>query len=127
MTEAAIAIPNLLYTYAMRFDDGDFAGAGSGRPASRDDHTAPAIGQHLVDIDRACPSEKLAAWPQTIEQEHDVVRGHRFLDQVGEPERSQPIPSSASVCFVVHADKPDAGPLCIFDKPRVQPRSRIID
>lgn len=23
----AIAIPNLLYTYAMRFDDGDFAGA----------------------------------------------------------------------------------------------------
>ena len=27
MTQAAIAIPNLLYTYAMRFDDGDFAGA----------------------------------------------------------------------------------------------------
>ena len=27
MTDAAIAIPNLLYTYAMRFDDGDFAGA----------------------------------------------------------------------------------------------------
>ncbi|MBU6269397.1 MAG: nuclear transport factor 2 family protein [Sphingomonadales bacterium] len=27
MTDAAIAIPNLLYRYAMRFDDGDFAGA----------------------------------------------------------------------------------------------------
>ena len=27
MDDAAIAIPNLLYTYAMRFDDGDFAGA----------------------------------------------------------------------------------------------------
>lgn len=27
MTDAAIAIPNLLYTYAMRFDDGDFDGA----------------------------------------------------------------------------------------------------
>lgn len=27
MTNAAIAIPNLLYTYAMRFDDGDFEGA----------------------------------------------------------------------------------------------------
>lgn len=25
--DAAIAIPNLLYTYAMRFDDGDFDGA----------------------------------------------------------------------------------------------------
>lgn len=25
--DPAIAIPNLLYTYAMRFDDGDFAGA----------------------------------------------------------------------------------------------------
>lgn len=25
--DAAIAIPNLLYTYAMRFDDGDFEGA----------------------------------------------------------------------------------------------------
>lgn len=27
MSDPAIAIPNLLYTYAMRFDDGDFAGA----------------------------------------------------------------------------------------------------
>ena len=27
MPQAAIAIPNLLYTYAMRFDDGDFDGA----------------------------------------------------------------------------------------------------
>ena len=27
MTDAAIAIPNLLYMYAMHFDDGDFAGA----------------------------------------------------------------------------------------------------
>lgn len=27
MTDPAIAIPNLLYTYAMRFDDGDFDGA----------------------------------------------------------------------------------------------------
>ena len=55
--DPAIAIPNLLYTYAMRFDDGDFAGAA----ALFDKGTVIVGGQHV-----AGRTAILALWQQWV-------------------------------------------------------------
>lgn len=55
--DAAIAIPNLLYTYAMRFDDGDFEGA-----AALFDRGAVVVMGHRIEGREAI----LALWRQWV-------------------------------------------------------------
>lgn len=55
--DAAIAIPNLLYTYAMRFDDGDFDGA-----AALFDRGGVIVGGHRISGREAI----LAMWRQWV-------------------------------------------------------------
>ena len=62
-----------------------------------------------------------------IKKEDNVVRGHRLLDQMSQPQVGQPGSASPTVCAVVHADKSDLSPLCFLDESRVQPRRRIVD
>lgn len=61
MSDAAIAIPNLLYTYAMRFDDGDFAGAA----ALFDRGCVIAGGQRIAGRDAICAMWR--SWVRTYE------------------------------------------------------------
>lgn len=61
MHDAAIAIPNLLYTYAMRFDDGDFDSA-----AALFDKGALVAGGHRI-AGRAAITAMWATWVKTYE------------------------------------------------------------
>lgn len=61
MNDAAIAIPNLLYTYAMRFDDGDFDGA-----AALFDRGCVVAGGHRI-AGRAAIVGMWQAWVKTYD------------------------------------------------------------
>jgi ketosteroid isomerase-like protein len=61
---AAIAIPNLLYTYAMRFDDGDFEGAA----ALFDRGGVVAMGHRIEG--RAAILAMWRQWVKTYEPDH---------------------------------------------------------